>query len=71
MTFGRFFKIFMICPNAKIKIKEQACKPLSSCAHDDILAKDDERRETKSQNEDLGFEHDKASTSKDQWKVYP
>jgi hypothetical protein len=38
----------------------------SSCTHDDISAKCDEKREIKGQNEDLGFEHDKPSTSEDQ-----
>jgi hypothetical protein len=38
----------------------------SSCAHDDILAKCDEKGEIKGQDEDLGFEHDKRSTSEDQ-----
>jgi hypothetical protein len=38
----------------------------SAYAHDDILAKCDEKREIKGQNEDLGFEHDKPSTREDQ-----
>jgi hypothetical protein len=38
----------------------------SSCTHDDISAKCDEKREIKGQTEDLGFEHDKPSTSEDQ-----
>jgi hypothetical protein len=31
----------------------------SSCTHDGILAKDGEKSEIKSKDEDLGFEHDK------------
>jgi hypothetical protein len=38
----------------------------SSCTHDDISAKCDEKREIKGQNENLGFEHDKPSTREDQ-----
>jgi hypothetical protein len=38
----------------------------SSCTHDDISAKCDEKREIIGQNEELGFEHDKPSTSEDQ-----
>jgi hypothetical protein len=38
----------------------------SSCTHDDISAKCDEKRKIKGQNEDLGFEHDKPSTSENQ-----
>jgi hypothetical protein len=38
----------------------------SSCAHDDISGKCDEKREIIGQNEELGFEHDKPSTSMDQ-----
>jgi hypothetical protein len=50
---------------ASMQSEAIAANNSSSCAHDDILAKDDERRETKSQNEDLGFEHNKSSTSED------
>jgi hypothetical protein len=38
----------------------------SSCTHDDISAKCDEKREIIGQNEDLEFEHDKPSTREDQ-----
>jgi hypothetical protein len=38
----------------------------SSCAHDDISVESDEKREIKGQNEELGFERDKPSTSEDQ-----
>jgi hypothetical protein len=43
----------------------------SSCAHDDISAENDKIREIKGQNEDLGFEHDKSSTSEDQGANVP
>jgi hypothetical protein len=39
----------------------------SSCTHDDISAKCNEKREIIGQNEELGFEHDKLSSiSEDQ-----
>jgi hypothetical protein len=49
-------------------MQSEATTPNNSslCTHDDILAKDDERREIKSQKEDLRFEQDKPSTSEDQ-----
>jgi hypothetical protein len=43
----------------------------SSCAHDDISIENDEKREIKGQNEDVGFEHDKPSTSEDQGANVP
>jgi hypothetical protein len=53
---------------ASRKSEATAANHSSSCTHDDILAKDDEIREIKSQNEDWGFEQDKPSTSEDQVK---
>jgi hypothetical protein len=46
--------------------KATASNQSSSCTHDDISAKCDEKREIIRQNEDLGFEHDKPSTSENQ-----
>jgi hypothetical protein len=43
----------------------------SSCTHDHISAKCDEKREIKGQNEDLGFEHDKPSNREDQCANVP
>jgi hypothetical protein len=42
-----------------------------SCAHDDISVESDEKREINGQNEELGFELDKPSTSEDQGKNVP
>jgi hypothetical protein len=43
----------------------------SSCAHDDISVESDDKREIKGQNDELGFEHDKPSTSEDQGANVP
>jgi hypothetical protein len=51
---------------ASMQSEATAANHSSSCSHDDISAKCDEKREIKGQNEDLGFEHDKPSTSEDQ-----
>jgi hypothetical protein len=51
---------------ASMQSEAAAANHSSSCVHDDISTKNDEKREIKSQNEDLGFEHDKPSTSEDQ-----
>jgi hypothetical protein len=51
---------------ASMQSKATASNQSSSCTHDDTSAKCDEKREIIRQNEDLGFEHDKSSTSEDQ-----
>jgi hypothetical protein len=51
---------------ASMQSEATATNHSSSYAHDDILAKCDEKREIKGQNKDLGFEHDKSSTCEDQ-----
>jgi hypothetical protein len=43
----------------------------SLCSHDDISVESDEIRKIKGQNEELGFEHDKSSTSEDQGANVP
>jgi hypothetical protein len=42
-----------------------------SCSHDDISVESDEKIEIKGQNKELGFEHDKPSTSEDQGANVP
>jgi hypothetical protein len=78
MTFWRYFKTFMICPNAKIKIKEQACKvkPQLQTTHLHVLMMTSWPRmmreeKSKAKNEDFGFEQDKPSTSEDQVASVP
>jgi hypothetical protein len=56
---------------ASMQSEATAANHSSSCAHDDISAESDEKREIKGQNEDLGFEHDKPSTSEDQGANIP
>jgi hypothetical protein len=51
---------------ANMQSKATTSNHSSSCTHDDISAKCDEKREIIGQNEELGFEHDKPSTSEDQ-----
>jgi hypothetical protein len=51
---------------ASMQSEATAADHSSSCAHDDISAKCDEKREIIDQNEKLGLEHDKPSTSENQ-----
>jgi hypothetical protein len=51
---------------ASMQSEATASNHSSSCTHDDISAKCDEKREIIGQNEELGFEHDKPSISENQ-----